>query len=281
MARKSRELRFSQTKLLIEEYSSAGIGHADRSFRFMNDMLLRLEHNKGLSKGQRNYLDSLIEQGVPKPKNEERVNQILAASNVDGMQEVSATLKDFAYKLGRGWSLSEKQENFLKSLLDKSKKLQKEGRYRPDTETVDDLHLAVSLLQHKNSWYWQHRIGTSKAFDKVQSWLQWTVRKKAIDDLRDCNPDTLVSIEDEPIINQWSCDKVLKTVKNQIHEIKNPRHPSGAMAWMKTYGQSGKSTKVLGLVSGLPSIQRGVIVYPFLIDGEDIMVPTDQLKKRR
>ena len=117
MPRKSRELRLSQTKSLIEAYSNAGIGHADRSFRFMNDMAARLERGKGMSAGQRNYLDSLIEQGVPKQKNEERVKEILAAAEVDGMQEVSSTLRDFAYKVGKGWALSEKQEAFLQKLI--------------------------------------------------------------------------------------------------------------------------------------------------------------------
>ena len=102
MPRKSRELRLSQTKSLIEAYTEAGIGHADRSFRFMNDMSARLERGKGLSKGQRDYLDNLIDQGVPKPKNEEKVKEILEAAEVDGMQEVSSTLKDFAYKVGKG-----------------------------------------------------------------------------------------------------------------------------------------------------------------------------------
>ena len=120
MPRKSRELRLSQTKCLIEAYSDAGIGHADRSFRFINDMVARLERGKGMSTGQRKYLDSLIDQGVPKLKNEARVNEILAAAKVDGMQQVASTLSDFAFKAGKGWSLSEKQEKFLSNLLAKA-----------------------------------------------------------------------------------------------------------------------------------------------------------------
>ena len=39
--------------------------------------------------------------------------------------------------------------------------------------------------------------------------------------------------------------------------------------------------KVFGLVTGLPVIQDGSIVYPCLIDGEDIMVHSGDLRKRR
>lgn len=281
MPRKSRDLRLSQTLSLIDQYATAGIGHADKSFRFMSDMVTRLDQGKSLSSGQRNYLDNLIDQGVPSLKNENRVNHILAAAEVDGMQEVAATLKDFAYKVGKGWSLSEKQESFLEKLLQKSEKLKVTGRYRPSSEDIEDLLVADAILRHKNGWYWQHRIGTGKAYDKVHTWLKWYTSKTALDNLVANHPEHSFQLEKEPIIDKWSCEKVLKTVKNQIHEIKNPRHLVGAMAWMKTYGASGKSTKALGLVSGLPSIQKGTIVYPFLFDGEDIMVPTDQLKKRR
>ncbi len=278
MPRKSKELRISQTKTLIEDYQKAGIGHADRSFRFMNDMVVRLERGKGLSSGQRNYLDNLIDQGVPSLKNEDRVNYILAASEVDGMQEVSSTLRDFAYKVGKGWSLSEKQEAFLEKLLQKSEKLKVEGRFRPSDVIVEDLLIADAVLRHKNGWYWQHRVGTAKAYDKVQAWLRWNTSKAALDKLVQSHPDHTFQLEKEPLIDQWSCDKVLKTVKNQIAEIKNPRHLVGSMAWMKP---GGSAQKVLGLISGEPSVQKGVVVYPFLCDGEDIMVPSDQLKKRR
>ena len=277
MPRKSKDLRISQTKSLIEAYKEVGIGHADRSFRFMNDMVTRLERGKSLSSGQRNYLDNLIDQGVPSLKNEDRVNHILAAAEVDGMQEVSPTLRDFAYKVGKGWSLSEKQEAFLQKLLQKSEKLKVEGRYRPDPCVVEDLKTADAILRHKNGWYWQHRVGTAKAYDKVKTWLKWHDSKDALEKLAQTHPDHSFHLEKEPIVDKWACDKVLKTVKNQISEIKNPRHAVGSIAWMK----SGTSQKVLGLVSGEPTVQRGVIVYPFLVDGEDMMVPSDQIKKRR
>ena len=281
MPRKSKELRLSQTKSLIEGYHQAGIGHADRSFRFMNDMVLRLERGKGLTSGQRSYLDSLIDQGVPAIKNQDRVNEIITASEVDGMQEVANTLRDFAYKIGKGWALSEKQEAFLSRLMHKAKQLKATGRFRPTPETIEDLMISVSILQHKSDWYWQHRVGTSRAYDKVRTWLRWHSSKNALINLKQSHPDHDFHLEEEPIIDLWSCNKLIKTVKNQLDELKNPRHAVGSIAWMKTTGPAGTTQKVLGLVSGEPTVQKGVIVYPFLCDGEHSMVPADQLKKRR
>tara|TARA_B100000131_G_scaffold102069_1_gene99072 strand:+ start:17481 stop:18332 length:852 start_codon:yes stop_codon:yes gene_type:complete len=282
MPRKSRDLRLSQTKSLIEAYAEAGIGHADRSFRFMNDMLIRLERGKGLSTGQRKYLDSLIDQGVPKLKNEERVNEILAAAKVDGMQQSASTLSDFAFKVGKGWSLSEKQEKFLASLLSKAEKLKKEGRFRPSGELLEDLMAASSICAVKNGWYWQHRPGTAKAYDKVSRWLDWHRRNKVRNDLLEAgiDEDTVNAgniAGEEPIIDQWACDKLLKALKNPLSELKNPKHPAGSMVWKVMYN----APKSCALVTGPPVVQKGKIVYPCLVSGEDVMVPTEDLKKRR
>ena len=90
MARKSRDLRLAQTKDLISKYEAAGLGN-DKACRFMRDMEYRLERNKGLSTNRRNWLDSLIDEGVPEAKNPERVEEILAAANLEGMQEKICT----------------------------------------------------------------------------------------------------------------------------------------------------------------------------------------------
>jgi len=282
MPRKSRELRLSQTKNLIEDFSQAGIGHADRSFRFMNDMVLRLERGKGLSTGQRKYLDSLIEQGVPKLKNEERVNEILAAAKVDGMQKVSSALSDFAFKIGKGWSLSEKQEKFLSSLLAKAEALKVNGRFRPSIEMIKDLENAADICATKNGWYWQHRPGTAKSYDKVREWLDWNRRNKVRENLlaAGIDEDTINAgtiVGEEPIIDQWACDKLLKALKNPISELNNPKHPEGSMVWKVMH----KAPKSCALVTGPPVLERGKIVYPCLVNGEDMLVPADELKKRR
>ena len=277
MPRKSRELRLSQTKKLVETYNEAGISHVDRSFRFMNDMIIRLERGKGLSTGQRKYLDNLIDLGIPKLKNEERVNEILEAAKVDGMQQVSSTLNDFAYKIGKGWSLSEKQAIFLTSLLSKAEQLKTEGRFRPTGELLEDLKAAVSICRLKNGWYWHHRPGTAKAYGKVESWLAWMYMHIAKDSLGGIKIDQSLPIEDEPIIDQWACDKLLKAVKNPLSELKNPKHAEGAIVWRVLPG----GIKTCAIITGAPGLHNGVVIYPALVSGSDIQVPLGDIRKRR
>ena len=275
MARKSIALRLSQTRELIESFEAAGL-NSDRSYRFLSDMAYRLDRDKGLSKGQRSYLDNLIDQGIPKPKNEARVSQILSASEVDGMQPNSSTLKDFAYKIGKGWSLSEKQEKFLSSLIAKAEDLHTTGRFRPDPEMISDLEAAVAICKIKNGWYWQHRPGTAKAFEKIESWLNWSYSKEAKDELEALKPGYIVQIEQEPIIDEWACNKLLKAVKNQISELHIPRHNIGEMRWWKT-----PTGKKLALISDAPRVIKGEVRYDCLVDGSIVDVPSGNLLKRR
>jgi hypothetical protein len=285
VARKSRELRISQAQSLMSEYETAGLTN-DRSYRFMNDMSTRLTRGKGISKGQRKYLDDLIDQGVPKPKNEARVNEILTAANVDGMQGAATTLKDFAYKLGKGWNLSEKQEKFLANLLAKAETLKVEGRFRPSDEMVEDLENANAVCATKNSWYWQHRPGTAKAYNKVSQWLDWNRLNKVSEALRAEGIDEEVDLinhfyAEEPLIDQWACNKLLGAIKNQIAELKGPKFPVGSMAWTRIYtGQPNGAPRVV-LISGTPKIQSGEVTYPCLVDGTMMEISTKNLRKRR
>jgi hypothetical protein len=275
MMRKSRDQRIADIKTTISKYESAGL-EQDRSVRFLKDMCYRLERGKSLTTKQRAWADKLCSSELPKLKNEARVKEILAAAEVDGMQQLSSTLKDFAFKIGKGWNLSEKQQSFLASMLQKAEKLRVTGRFRPDENCVSDLRAAVSICSRKNSWYWQHRPGTAKAFGKVEAWLAWDDRRKTIDEVRAAGVDA-VPLHEEPIIDQWACDKLLGAVKKQLEELKSPKYLAGSMAWRVMY----RAPNALGLVTGAPFVKNGDIVYPFLVDGEDVNVPASELRKRR
>ena len=84
MARKSRQLRLQQAQELAGLYEEAGFART-KKHRFITDMVARLER-RDITGGQKKFLDSLIEQGAPVVKNQERVDEIKAAMEVDGME---------------------------------------------------------------------------------------------------------------------------------------------------------------------------------------------------
>ena len=273
--RKSRDQRIADIKTTISKYESAGLAQ-DRSVRFLNDMCYRLERGKSLTTKQRAWADKLCASELPKLKNEARVKEILAAAEVDGMQQLSSTLRDFAYKVGKGWNLSEKQRSFLENMLKKAETLRVEGRFRPDEKCIENLRAAVSLCSKKNDWYWTHRPGTAKALNKVESWLRWNDGNNAAKEAKTLGVN-FSHTPDEPIIDQWACDKLISAVKKQLDELTTPKYPTGTMAWKVMY----KAPSALGLVTGAPFVKDGAVVYPFLIDGADVAVESNQLRKRR
>jgi len=124
MARMSAEKRIELGTQMVERWTAAN-QESDRSVRFVKDMLVRMGRGKGLTKRQREWYDSAVLTEPQKPKNEELVNRLLAASEMIGMEKVSQPLKDFAFKLSKGWNLSEKQTAFMNKLLTKLMKLPK------------------------------------------------------------------------------------------------------------------------------------------------------------
>ena len=146
---------------------------------------------------------------------------------------------------------------------------------------IVDLENASNICATKNGWYWQHRPGTAKAYDKVSMWLDWNRRAKARKTLLDKGIDEAVVeggcyVGEEPIIDKWACDKLLSAVKNQINELHSPKHNIGEMRWWRD-----KNEKKLALISGSPIIVGGDVKYPCLVDGNLVEVTTKDLFKRR
>ena len=117
MPRKSRQLRLQQAQELHAAWAQSPFAN-DWRHRFIGDMISRLERDRGTSTKQRNWLDSLIEEGVPaaENKNPELVAQIDAA--VAAFEKAGSAYKwehnvlvDMRPRVLLGKTMSEKQMN--------------------------------------------------------------------------------------------------------------------------------------------------------------------------
>jgi hypothetical protein len=142
---------------------------------------------------------------------------------------------------------------------------------------VGDLEIAEAICKRKNSYYWQHRPGQAKSFDKVRTWLDWNRYRQRQEEHKVQGLNTSPGLMEEPHIDQWACDKFLAVVKNQLAELKNPKHPSGAMVWKRVYN----APNLCAIIMGDPEIHGGEVTYPCLVAGETITVSTSNLLKRR
>ena len=252
MARKSRDLRLSQTKDLIAKYEAAGLGN-DKVCRFMRDMEYRLERNKGLSTGRRNWLDRLIDEGVPEAKNPERVEEILAAANLEGMQEKKSILEDFAGKVRKGWSLSEKQEKWLNAMLAEAQDIRVNGVWHPSDELKADLEICMRLAKTKNGWFWSHKPGAAKAYKKVEAYMTGFVTQ----------------------VDQWACTKFINVFKTTMKELKTPKHAVGSMCFIGY-------TNAVAVIADVPFVtEHGKLVYPIIASGSMRDESAGNIYKRR
>lgn len=251
MARKSRELRLSQTQELIKAFEAAGLGE-DRNCRFAKDMEWRLNTNRGLSPKRRAWLDSIIEEGVPVAKNETQVNEIMAAANLKGMERRRDILTDFAGKVRRGWNLSEKQQTWLNNMLAEAADIRNNGVWAPDAELKAKMEIAIRIGSGKNGYYWQHRPGTAKSHKRVLDWL--------------ANPENVQ-------IDEWACNKLLKAYKKVFEELETPRHNVGDLRYYM--GD-------VALIAEAPFVNdRGNLVYPTIVNGQMLDLSADRIGKRR
>ena len=264
MARKSRELRLSQSRELFAAYTEAGLAD-DFRYSFIRDMISRLERNRGTSTKQRNWIDSLIEEGVPAPKGDPvLLARIEAAQAVVGMREYDVDiLGEFAGKIRRGWDLSEKQVKWMEGILAEADRLAVEGPYTPDEETVEKLKLCVALAPGYNGVYWDTHGGTRKAMLAVKEYL-----------------------ENGSVIDEWAVNKLLKSMAGKLRELLETPYVTPEKPCYVIEGPNPETRKNvwgLGAVMGAPSVnERGAIVYPVLTaTGELKMANRYHLAKRK
>lgn len=246
--RKKAEVRLAEARLTYQLYVDAGMEN-DRSAMFMRDMIVRLEHRKGISAGQRKYLDSLIDQGAPVRHNVELCEKIDAAIEVAGMELMRRPLSDFRYKLTKGWKLSEKQMKFLESMLE-----QADGLAGGIPELAEeDKRLAEALITYgygRGDYYWMHRPGHYQTWQNAIAFFD--------------SHGTLLESEFRRLKNAF---------KGTAKKIMNPRFSIGDMC-----AYSGMNGMVMSTPYALRN--RSSLLVDILIDGDVRQVPEDSLGKR-
>jgi len=257
MARKSKDLRLSQAKETLSAYMAAGLETASQA-RFMRDMISRMERNRYPTKRQRDWLDSIIEEGVPTPKGDpEYIAKIDAALATEGIDFIQV-LTDFRGKLVRGWDLSPKQKTWCDNLIKKAEDIRSDDYWRPDVAMTEKIKLAVSVECCYNGTYWSTHGGGATAMSKAKHWLAGDLK----------------------VIDEWTVNKLFKTVAGKLREMENPRFELGSMGYLSVFNREKKEhIRTPGIIVGGPSPTRGGIAYDILVNGE--VLSSVNIGKRR
>ena len=249
MARKPLARRLAETEATLELWKAAGMEQA-RPAQFMRDMIARMRRNRGMSTGQRKFLDSLIDQGAPVVHNKELTDRIARAMEVAGMERCRQPLSDFSFKLSKGWSLSPKQQAFLDNMLEQADKLRDEGL--PELSESDAKLVAgvLAACRRQSNWHWSHRGGAHAAYRAAEEMMERhnTLSHRALARLKQSN-------------------------KSVTRRYENPRLLPGTLGYVR---------RDAAMIMTAPYFNEyGQLVQDVLVNGELKTVPEDSLGKRR
>ena len=253
MARMSAEKRIELGNSMLARWKEAGHENS-RNVRFVSDMLSRLSIGRGLSTKQRAWFDTVVVSNPPEPQNKELVDRLLSNADLLGVEKSSQTLRDFAYKLSRGWSLSEKQQNFMLKLLAEADDIRQNGRWVPSPEEKIEIAIGVAFCKRYDQYYLSGQPGKVKALRECSSWLNG----------------------DLDYLERWSAQKMITLCKSDRSKMTDAvgRWSVGSLVETKS-GQ-------VGLVLGEPSVNaKGKPCLSLLLDGTHTDVILDDLKKKR
>ena len=175
MPRKSQALRLQQTETLIAAYEVAGISNS--AFRFMRDMACAMKRNKYPTKRQRDWLDRLIDEGVPTPTEPSNNYKQMAEARTIFLGEPdksweASVLGDFMHRDAQGWEMSEKQLGLMNKLITQAAKISTgENQLEVTDEMRNDLRNACDLWKGYASMWKSERPALSRARERVLRFL--------------------------------------------------------------------------------------------------------------
>jgi hypothetical protein len=264
MPRKSQELRTQQTLDLIAAYDGAGILDSYQG-RFIQDIAARMARGRYPTKRQRDWLDSLIDAGVPEPKGDPvllaRINEAreLWAGNTNRAYQLRV-VNDFCGRVRDGKDLSEKQSAYLESLLAKADKDKAGVKWVPTDEQKENLEAATKLYAGYAAMWRSDRPALRTAVQRVKDWLV-----------------TPEQVE----IEEYHYNKLMKSMAGRIKKLKNPRFQQGDMAYFhkSVFGEPAEKM-IVTCVSDTYVSDKGKIANDWLYDGEVVAIDQERIAKR-
>ena len=248
--RKSKQLRLSQAEDILTQFEAAGIGEC-RDARFVRDMVSKLRSDRYPTKRQRDWLDSIIDKGLPEVNSEyaDLANAIADALTIDNL-DFADTLRDFRFKIQCGYNLSEKQIVFCKKLIEKATSIREGNHWQPSEETLQKLKLAVQVSVCYTQHYWYDRPGLSAALESARQYIDGRVA----------------------YVDEYRVNRLIEKMTPKIRLLENPKFMIGDFCYVGV-------SNAAGIIVAGPYVGERSIVYDVLCEGE--LLKMSAPKKRR
>ena len=138
-------------------------------------------------------------------------------------------------------------------MLSEAQDIRENGVWHPTDDLKSDLEVCLRLAKSKNSWFWSHKPGAAKAYNKVHDYMNGTTTR----------------------VDEWACTKFINTFRTIMKELKAPKHSIGAMCYI---GHS----KEIAVIADAPYVtDHGKLVYPIIASGAVRDESAGNILKRR
>jgi hypothetical protein len=275
MARLNDFIRAEMLEARLDDYEKAGLGN-HRNVKFAKEMIARAAGGKGFSPGQRKWVMSIIEDALPEASDASMVERIDAALAVEGIPlRARTTLQDFRLKAFNGWSLSNKQQAWLNSLLANAEQIKEHGPWVPTDEENILIKTCVKLSNRYSAYYLEGQPGLKRSIYAAMGYV---------------NGGCSSTSAQENDFTAWNMEKLFTKFQKPLAELSEPKHPAGEMRWVpvKTpipstnpYQRGFNTEWHYSMVVGMPVVNEiGSVCYPMIVNGNMIDVPSEDVKKR-
>ena len=150
---------------------------------------------------------------------------------------------------------------FLDKLLSRAEEIASGNFWRPTTEEIDRLRIALSLCGQRSVHWWSTHGGAQAARSAIQDWLK--------------DPEN-------QILERYHFDRFMKSVKNLLHKNDNPRFHSGEMAWIEMYTNGNhRPVRVLIVSDQYIKTPHGIFCNDILVDNSIISKPSERILKTK
>lgn len=273
MPRKSATQRLEEVSSLLDQYEK-DYSDAQRAFfswdvSFLGAMKDKLAAGKVLSKRMRDKVDQLVADGIKQlPDNCPTADEWCELASYLPPREADI-LGDFANRLRRGWTLTERQQEFALSLTKLATDVKNDNIWKPSDEDIEEMKLILALGSTYDPGWLANNPGAERVLWKIKDFF---------------NP------EDHKIFEERNLEYARKRFGARIRKIKNSKFSAGDIGYVTIRNsETREMEKHAVLVVGPAQIEtppedghRKVlrIVFPVLIQGKLTEISEDHVKKR-
>ncbi|HIG59105.1 MAG TPA: hypothetical protein EYQ21_06925 [Flavobacteriales bacterium] len=220
-----------------------------------------MNRGKYPTKRQRDWLDNLIETGVPKVSKEDNAELTIVLNAADFFDKAgnriweANVLNDFANRFRKGWGFSDKQTALLQKLLAK-KESEANGEHIlvVTDEMQEELRILINLYNGYSVLWRQERPGLRAAVETVRQYLS-----------------------DNGVIEQYHYDRLRKALAAKVKRLVNPRFVQNSHGF---YNFDNERCLIL-CVADTYVTSNGSIANDWLLpSGEIKTIDQDQVGKR-